>query len=363
MSQPTPRIVVTGATGFLGGHIMSALNSHPVTLIAAARDASRLPAWFTGQTRIGDLIDPAYRREVVRDADVVIHAGTWSSFWGHEREERYAFLEPSIDLIDKAVAAGVGRFISASTVALGTPATRAPATVVAPRTLATGTSAVEDDSVVDDDSVAHGRRFWPHHVAMVQVEDHMRAVAQTDRTRMVSLRLGHFIGAGNSLGLVSALIPRLKTRQVPWVNHGRAHLPLVSGADMGRAFALAATVDGTRLGAFEAINIVGNQQPTARDVFAHIAATAGVPRPAYSVPLGAAYGFGALMEAVHPFTPGRAPFLTRSLVFVGENWHMDHAKARRVLGYVGTDDWRDVVAASVDERRALDYAWPALSQA
>ena len=343
MSQPTPRIVVTGATGFLGGHIMSALNSHPVTLIAAVRDASRLPAWFTGQTRIGDLTDPAYRREVVRDADVVIHAGTWSSFWGHEREERDAFLEPSIDLIDKAVAAGVGRFISASTVALGTPATGA--------------------SAVDDDSVAHGRRFWPHHVAMVQVEDHMRAVAQTGRTRMVSLRLGHFIGAGNSLGLVSALIPRLKTRQVPWVNHGRAHLPLVSGADMGRAFALAATVDGTRLGAFAAINIVGDQQPTARDVFAHIAATAGVPKPAYSVPLGAAYGFGALMEAVHPFTPGRAPFLTRSLVFVGENWHMDDAKARRVLGYVGTDDWRDVVAASVDERRALDYAWPALSQA
>ncbi len=353
MSQPTPRIVVTGATGFLGGHILSALNSQPVTPIAAARDASRLPSWFSGETRIGDLTDPAYRREVVRDADVVIHAGTWSSFWGHESEERKAFLEPSIDLINQAVTAGVGRFISASTVALGTPSTGTPST----GTPSTGTA------LVDDDSAAHGRAFWPHHVAMVHVEEHMRGVAQAGRTRMVSMRLGHFIGTGNSLGLVSALIPRLKTRQVPWVDHGRAHMPLVSGADMGRAFALAATADETRLGAFEAMNIVGNQQPTAREVFTHIAATAGVPKPAYSVPLSAAYGFGALMEAVHPFTPGRAPFLTRSLVFVGENWHMDDAKARRVLGYSGADDWRDVIAASVDERRALDYAWPALSQA
>ncbi|NTV39815.1 MAG: NAD(P)-dependent oxidoreductase, partial [Demequinaceae bacterium] len=277
------------------------------------------------------------------DADVVIHAGTWSSFWGHAREESDLFLDPSIDLIDRAAAAGVGRFIAASSVALGTPATAV--------------------ALVADDSAPRARAFWPHHVAMVRVENHMRTVAAAGGPRMVSLRLGHFIGAGNSLGLVSALIPRLKTRQVPWVNHGKARLPLVSGADMGRAFALAATVDETRLGAFEAINVVGNQQPTAREVFSHIAATAGGPRPSYSVPLAAAFGFGALMEAVHPFTPGRAPFLTRSLVFVGENWHMDDAKARRVLGYAGADDWRDVIAAAVEERRALGYAWPELAQA
>lgn len=344
MSPATPRIVVTGATGFLGGHILSALHAQPVTLIAAARDASRLPAWFAGETRIGDLTDADYRREVVRAADVVIHAGTWSSFWGHGREEAELFEAPAIDLIDQATAAGVDRFIAASTVALGTPAV--------------------GDRLVDDDAAARGRAFWPHHAAMVRVEDHMRAVASTaSGTRMISLRLGHFIGQGNALGLVSALIPRLGTRQVPWVDHGRAHLPLVSGADMGRAFALAATADAPALGAFEAINVVGKEQPTAREVFTHIAATAGVPRPAYSVPLGAAYGFGALMEAVHPFTPGRAPFLTRSLVFVGENWHMDDAKARRVLGYTGSDDWRQVVAEAVDERRALRYAWPELAQA
>ena len=60
---------------------------------------------------------------MVRDADVVIHAGTWSSFWGHAQQEHERFETPSLDLIDQAAAAGVGRFIAASTVALGTPAT------------------------------------------------------------------------------------------------------------------------------------------------------------------------------------------------------------------------------------------------
>lgn len=343
MSPTAPRIVVTGATGFLGGHILQALHAEPVTLVAAVRDASRLPAWFAGETRIGDLTDADYRREVVRDADVVIHAGTWSSFWGHSQQETERYEVPSLDLIDQAAVGGVGRFIAASTVALGTPAV--------------------GDALVDDDCAARGRPFWPHHTAMVRVEDHMRAVASRGRTQMVSMRLGHFIGEGNSLGLVAALIPRLKTRQVPWVNHGRAHLPLISGADMGRAFASAATVPASELNAFEAINIVGQEQPTAREVFSHIAATAGVPKPAYSVPLRAAYGFGALMEGLHPFLPGRAPFLTRSLVFVGENWHMDDVKAQHLLGFRGTDDWREVIASSVAERRADDFAWPELAQA
>ena len=76
--------------------------------------------------------------------------------------------------------------------------------------------------------------------------------------------------------------------------------PSCPATDMGRAFAIAATVDGRALRPFEAITIVGREQPTAREVFTHIAAVAGVPKPAYSVPLRAAYGFGALMEAIHP---------------------------------------------------------------
>lgn len=336
----TTTILVTGATGFLGGHILTALRDLPgVTAVAAARDANRVPAWFTGEVHVGDLADPGYRREVVRDVDVILHAGTWSTFWGHAEAERRLFLEPSLDLVDQAVAAGVSRFVAASTVALSTPA--------------------REGSLVADDSTPVKRGYWPHLDLMVDVEDHMRAAAGD--TQMVSLRLGHFVGPGASLALVPALVPRLKTRLVPWVDRGRARLPLVSGEDMGRAFALAAVADG--LGAFESINVLGAEQPTAREVFAFVAEQAGAPKPWYSVPVRAAFAFAALMEAVHPLTRAKAPFLTRALVHVGQNWHAADDAARTKLGYEGAVDWRDAARASIEERRAMGFPWPALGQA
>lgn len=333
-------ILVTGATGYLGGHILEALrDAAGVTVVAAARDRGRLPEWFAGEVRVGDLTDPTYRRDVVRGIDVVLHAGTWSTFWGHAQAERELFLEPSLDLIDQAVGAGVSRLVFASTVALSTPA--------------------PPGSPVADNAAAVKRGYWPHLDRMVEVEDHMRS--QAGATEMVSLRLGHFVGAGASLALVPALVPRLHTRLVPWVAGGSARLPLVSGRDMGRAFALAAGAGG--LPAFASINVVGQEQPTAREAFSFIAEQAGVAKPWYSVPVRAAFAFARLMEAVHPLTKARAPFLTRALVHVGLNWHASDKLARRLLGFEATVHWREAVSESIEERRAGGFPWPALAQA
>ncbi|GIG54972.1 dTDP-4-dehydrorhamnose 3,5-epimerase [Demequina activiva] len=336
-------VLVTGATGWLGRHTLDALAGHSgLRVIAAARDASRVPPAHTAQARIGDLTDPTYRHTVVQGVDVLIHAGTWSSFWGHASHERSLFLEPSIDLIDRAVEAGVGRIVLASTIAIGTPA-RAGATVAAA-----------------DAPVARG--YWPHLDAMVAVEQHARGAAGTGpgSTTVVSARLGHFVGPGLSLGLVSALVPRLRTRMVPWVDRGSARMPLIDGTDLGRAMALAALAPGIE--GYVPIPIVGAEQPTSREAISHIAELANVPRPVYSVPTRAAFGFAALMERLHPVLPGTSPFLTRALVHVGLDWHSDPATARELLGFEARVDWRDAVAASVADRRALGFPWPELTQ-
>ena len=109
-------------------------------------------------------------------------------------------------------------------------------------------------------------------------------------TQMVALRLGHFIGAGNRLGLVPALVPRLKTWLVPWLAGGKKRLPLVAGSDLGHAFALAALADN--LDDYESFNICGTEFPTLREVVEHIASVAGCPTPLYSVPYPAGYLFG-----------------------------------------------------------------------
>lgn len=178
---------------------------------------------------------------------------------------------------------------------------------------------------------------------------------------MIVLRLGHFVGRGNGMGMLGALVPRLRTRLVPWLAGGRSRLPLVADSDLGRAFALAATATG--LSDFETFNICGPSFPTAREVIELVAERCGVPRPRVSVPFALGYAFGWLMEKLHPILPGRAPFLTRSLVHVSEDWHCSTERAEQLLGYWPQKSWREAAIESLDELGQAGYPWPQLRQA
>jgi nucleoside-diphosphate-sugar epimerase len=313
VASGTLRVLVTGATGFLGGNILSALQTvESVTPVAACRRHSGLATGFRGEVRVGDLRDPAYRRHVVENIDVLCHAGTWATMWNHESLERERFYEPARDLIEQAIAHRVKRFILASTVAIGTVA--------------------HDDKPRDDFAPATHTGYWPHLDRLVDLDQYMQT--NSDRgTQMITLRLGHFVGAGNRIGLVPALVPRLRTRLVPWLAGGHKRLPLVADTDLGHAFVRAVLAE--RLSAYESFNICGPAFPSLREVIDFIAREAGCPRPWYSVPYPAGYLFGWLMETLHPVLPGSSPFLTRSIVHLCENWvcagHYARAKPRAVL--------------------------------
>lgn len=334
------RVLVTGATGFLGGNILRVLRQHAgIEPVAACRNASKLDVQDAENARIGDLLDPAYRRELLRDIDVVCHAGTWASMWGHERLERIRFFEPTCDLIEQAIEQGVKRFLMASTVVIG-------------EVTATG-------GTHDDFSPKRHTGFWPHLDYLMDVDDYMRNNSCRG-TRMVTMRLGHFVGAGNRLGMLPAIVPRLKTFLVPWLGGGRKHLPLVADTDLGCAFALAATAEN--LNDYESFNICGRDFPTLREVVSYIAQQAGVPKPVYGVPYRAGYMFGWLMEALNPVLPGSSPFLTRSIVHLCEDWICSIGYAEQKLGYVPQKDWQVAVDEHLADLKGDGYPWPALCQ-
>ncbi len=330
-------VLVTGATGFLGNNILHALRDVPnVQTIAACRTAANLPNWFTGEVRAGDLLDPHYRQTVMQGVDVVCNTGSWGSFWGHKELERTHFYEPTLDLINQAVRQGVKRFIQTSTLVIGP--------------LARGKNAPP----VDDFSLTRTPTgFWPHVDYLMELDRHMRHIA-TAETQMITMRLGHFIGAGNRNGLLPMLLPRLKTHLVPWLSGGRMQMPLVSGEDMGRAFALAAVAE--HLNSYESFNICGPELPTMREFFTFLSQETGLPLPHYSVPYPAAYAFGWLMEKLSPLIPGD-PFLMRSIVFVSENWVVTGEYAQEKLGYVPQKAWQTAVREQLVELKQKQYPW------
>ena len=341
MSLETPTILVTGATGFLGKSILNAFAQYEnVEVIAACRNPAKLTKSFKGEVREGDLRDPSYRQAVVKNVDVICHAGTWASMWGHDQQEQQYFYQPALDLIEQSIAAGVKRFLLSGSVVIANPS--------------------KTDSFIDDFSPTVKTGLWPHIDYLIDIDTYMKNNARRGM-QMVTMRLGHFVGAGNKLGLVPVLVPRLKTYLVPWLAAGKSRLPLIADTDLGNSFVSASLVKS--LNDYESFNICGNSFPTTREVIDYIAAKTGAPTPLISVPYSAGYLFAWLMEILFPILPGKSPFLTRSVVHLAEEWvcATDYAKSK--LGFQPQKDWRTAMDEALDELKANDYPWPHLTQA
>lgn len=327
MEQPTvsssTTVLVTGATGFAGSHTVKALAERDdVQVVAACRDPAALPADFRGEVRAGDLTDPRYREDALRDVDVVVHCASWTAAWGHAKQSREHHLRPTLELIGDAMALGVRRFVHISSTAIAAPEGAA-------------------DAMSHPEPLPH----FPHLDNVRRIEETLRERAG-EGLEVVNLRLGFFVGTHYGLGILPLLLPRLKTHLVPWVSGGRTHLPLIDGRDVGQALALAATTPG--LAGYRSFNVIGPENPTVREVLEHLATEYGVPAPRFSVPFAGAYAFAWLMEKLDPLVPWE-PLVTRSIVQFLEEQVVDNEAFTAATGYVPKHRWQDAIQAQLSE--------------
>ncbi|MFZ5624418.1 MAG: NAD-dependent epimerase/dehydratase family protein [Gemmatimonadota bacterium] len=119
------RALVTGATGFVGGHLVRRLHATGHEITALVRSPTRAAALAPFGVRLvrGDLADAAALREAVTGQDVVFHvAGVVAA--PNEAEFLRINREGTAAVLDAAARAGAPRFVLVSSMAAAGPSPR-----------------------------------------------------------------------------------------------------------------------------------------------------------------------------------------------------------------------------------------------
>lgn len=114
-------ILLTGATGFIGHHLASALAEGGYNvryLVRSSKSASRLPTHHPEQLVIGDLLDIHSLDQALAGCTRVIHAAAKVSFQSSDKSEMWAVNEGgTANLVNAALANGINHFVHLSSVA------------------------------------------------------------------------------------------------------------------------------------------------------------------------------------------------------------------------------------------------------
>ena len=167
----TPIVVVTGANGLVGSHVVSALAERGATVRAVVRRVGTAPSQPGVEEHVGDFADPAFAATVVAGADALV---TTVHPPGSGREDqRRVGLDGTLVVAEAAADAGVPLIVHVSTAGVYD---RSP-----------GVGDVDESSaLVPDDSSAYG----------VVKRDLDAALSRLEGTTRVLLRPPAVLGAG-----------------------------------------------------------------------------------------------------------------------------------------------------------------------
>jgi nucleoside-diphosphate-sugar epimerase len=333
MSESKKRVLVTGASGFIGGHTCEALlraGYRVRALMRRSSDASHL-ARLDIERAEGDLSDAASLRRACEGVDIVVHtAAPVGSFgeWEHFHEVGVLGTQR---LVDAAHGAGVSRFVHISSIAVYGFKEHA--------------SRPHEDTPFQADAETEA---WNHYVReKVMAEQLLWRAHEEGKIKATAIRPVVVIGARDR-NAVPRLVDLLRLPVTALPGKASNHFPVVTIEDCVDAIVRAVENDAA-IG--RAYNVSGDERIRLDDFFALIAKHANLSAPKLYLPTKVVMVAVGLLEwAWKRLRREGEPVATRIAIAVsGYDYDIDCTRTQRELGWCARGSYEAAITAAIAE--------------
>jgi dihydroflavonol-4-reductase len=304
-------VLVTGASGFVGGAVLRALGGRGLKLRILARPSSPRRN-FEGQdcqVALGDMTDPASLERAMDGVDHLFHVAADYRLWAPDPSEIVrANVAGTEAVMRAALGAGVKRIVYTSSVA----------------TLRAG----DADTVVDETApLGDGEAIGAYKQSKVAAERVVERLVAEAGLPAVIVNPSTPIGPGDVRPTPTGqMVVEAATGRIPAFVDTGLNLVHVDDVAAGHLLAHAHGRLGERY-------ILGGQDASLREFLAQIAGLTGRKAPTIALPRAPLYPLAYAAEAVARVT-GKEPLLTRdALKMASHHMFFTSAKAERELGY------------------------------
>jgi nucleoside-diphosphate-sugar epimerase len=311
------RILITGATGFIGSRLALRASAQGHTVLATGRrinDALRSQFAASGiEVRLGDVTDAVYVDALMPGITHVCHlAAAWQEVGVSEGYFHKVTVEGARNVAVAAVKHGVSKLVHCST---------------------SGVHSRSSGAVVSESSPIEVTNSYE--VAKIEAERQLFAYAKTSGLPIIALRPADGYGPGDMRLL--KLFRAIAKQRFPLIGSGNGHRHMIYIDDICDAFLAACTAPAPEP---QAVLIAGPEVVTLKELVERLARVLGVPKYGFQLPLGPMRVLSAVTEDVCGVLKISPPLYRRRLDFYTVDVQYDIRKAREVLGWtpqVGLD--------------------------
>ncbi|AUP80983.1 NAD-dependent epimerase/dehydratase family protein [Flavivirga eckloniae] len=305
------KVLLTGATGFLGWRTLEVLADDPriSTIVATGRTLKN-----THQVKhekvtyiLGDLENISFVKELVKDVDYIIHAAALSSPWGKREWFEKANIQTQQNLIKVAQENKIKNFVFISTPSIYF-------------------EFKDKFNVKEDDTL-------PKTLINAYAETKRKAeivLANSGLTHVI-LRPRAIIGRGDTV-IMPRLIRAFDEGRLKIIGNGKNIADLTSVENVANAILLALVAKDKALN--ETYNITNDEPVVLWDAITNVLTQLGKKAPEKKLPYKLVKTIATLLELKASLTNKKEPPLTKYGVgTLAKSLTMDISKAKQLLGY------------------------------